>query len=150
MERTRYLRRGDYVFSDRLVAPLVLAEIGAHENLELRMMTSFVRHHTVISRPIIGYLHQGKLLNGDEVVAELQRVAAAGARLLAGRLVSTSLRLAATQYHPVGYVLASEKDKEASTMGAREKAVAARFAQQVEEARARLSAVADDKARAAQ
>ena len=150
MERTRYLRRGDYVFSDRLVAPLVLAEIGAHENLELRMMTFFVRHHTVISRPIIGYLHQGKLLNGDEVVAELQRAAAAGARLLAGRLVSTSLRLAATQYHPVGYVLASEKDKEASTMGAREKAVAARFAQQVEEARARLSAVADDKARAAQ
>ena len=90
------------------------------------------------------------MLNGDEVVAELQRAAAAGARLLAGRLVSTSLRLASTQYHPVGYVLATEKDKEASTMRAREKAVAARYAQQIEEARVRLPAVAAEKARAAQ
>lgn len=150
MERTRYLRRGDYVFTDRLVAPLVLTEVGAHENLDLRMMTSFVRHHTVISRPIVGYLHQGTLLNGEEIVAELQRAALAGARLLAGRLVSTSLRLAATQYHPVGYVLATEKDKEVSTMGAREKAVAARYAQRVEEARARLSDLVDDKAQAVQ
>jgi multimeric flavodoxin WrbA len=148
MERTRYLRRGDYVFTDRLVAPLVLTELGSHENLDLRMMTSFVRHHTVISRPIIGYLHQGKLLNGDEVIAELQRVAVLGARLLAGRLVSTSLRLSSTQYHPVGYVLATEKDKEASTMSAREKAVAARYAQQIEEARSRLADLADRKVRA--
>ena len=96
MERTRYLRRGDYVFTDRLVAPLVLMEIGAHENIDLRMMTSFVRHHTVISRPIIGYLHNSKLLNGDEVAAELQRAAIDGARLLAGRLASTNLRLAVT------------------------------------------------------
>ena len=130
------------------MAPLVLTEVGAHENLGLRMMTSFVRHHTVISRPIVGYLHHGKLLNGDEVVAELQRAAAAGARLLAGRLVSTSLRLSATQYHPVGYVLATEKDKEMSTMSAREKAVATRYAQQVEEARIRLADVVDAKAHA--
>lgn len=142
MERTRYLRRGDYVFTDRLVAPLVLTEIGSHENLDLRMMTSFVRHHTVISRPVIGYLHDGELLNGEEVKAELQRVAEEGKRLLAGRLVSTSLRLAETQYQPVGYVLASEKDKEKSTMSAREKAVSERYAQQLKEAQDRLSSLA--------
>ncbi len=150
MERTRYLRRGDYVFTDRLVVPLVLTDLGQHEYLDVRMMTSFVRHHTVISRPVIGYLHQGKLINGDEVVAELQRAAVSGARLLAGRLVSTSLRMTATQYHPVGYVLASEKDKEASTMSARESAVAKRYAQKIDEARARLADIPEGKARAAQ
>jgi len=145
MERTRYLRRGDYVFTDRLVVPLVLTEIGAQENLDLRMMTSFVRHHTVINRPVIGYLHQGKLINSDEVADELKRAAQEGARLLAGRLVSASLRLAATQYHPVGYVLAAEKDKESSTMDAREKAAAERDARKIEEARARLAGVAEEK-----
>ena len=45
MERTRYLRRGDYVFTDRLVVPLVVAELGSAEHLDIRMLTSFIRHH---------------------------------------------------------------------------------------------------------
>jgi multimeric flavodoxin WrbA len=143
MERTRYLRRGDYVFTDRLVVPLVLTEVGANENLDVRMMTSFIRHHTVMSKPVIGYLHQGRLLNGDEVRSELARAARNGGRLAAGRLVSACLHLAATQYHPVGYVLASEKDKESSTMTARERMVEQRLAKQIADARARLASVDD-------
>ena len=61
MERTRYLRRGDYVFTDRLVAPLVLdrnrlarKSRPAYDDV---LRASPHGHR----RPIIGYLHQGKL-----------------------------------------------------------------------------------------
>ena len=32
VERTRYLRRGDYIFSNQVVAPLVFEELGSREN----------------------------------------------------------------------------------------------------------------------
>ena len=38
IERTRYLRRGDYVFSDMLCAPLVLEELGVCDNMQIRMI----------------------------------------------------------------------------------------------------------------
>ena len=67
LERTRYLRRGDYAFTDRLIVPLVLAEVGTNENLNLRMTTSLIRHHTVIHKPVMGWIHQGRVLNFPDV-----------------------------------------------------------------------------------
>ncbi len=138
MERTRYLRRGDYVFTDRLVVPLVIAEIGANEIMDIRLMTSFVRHHTVIGKPIVAYIHNGTLLNPEDVQAGLERARLEGARLAAGRLASVSANLAATQYQPVGYVLATAKDKETATISDREAAVRDRLKRQSEESQSRL------------
>ena len=141
MERTRYLRRGDYVFTDRLVAPLIFAEIGTAEHLDVRVMTSFIRHHTVMCRPIVGWLKDGKLINGEDVAEGIARAVREGRRLTAGRLASSSLELAGTQYRPVGYVLAQAKDNEVLAMDAREVAVDQRQARLAEEARRRLKPV---------
>ncbi len=141
MERTRYLRRGDYVFTDRLVAPLIFAEIGSGEHLDVRVMTSFIRHHTVMSRPIVGWLKDGRLINAEDVTDGIARAVAEGRRLTAGRLASSSLELVGTQYRPVGYVLAQAKDNEANAMNAREDAVGIRQIRLAEEARVRLAPV---------
>ncbi|MDP6473529.1 MAG: NAD(P)H-dependent oxidoreductase [Alphaproteobacteria bacterium] len=141
MERTRYLRRGDYVFTDRLVAPLIFAELGSGEHLDVRVMTSFIRHHTVMCRPITGWLKDGKLINAEDVEDGIARAVANGRRLTAGRLASSSLELTGTQYRPVGYVLAQAKDNEAQAMNAREEAVDMRRKRLAEEARRRLAPV---------
>ncbi|MEQ9490389.1 MAG: NAD(P)H-dependent oxidoreductase [Alphaproteobacteria bacterium] len=146
MERTRYLRRGDYVFTDRLVAPFIVAEVGESENMNIRLVTSFVRHHTVLSRPIVAYMHNGELLNKDEVEAEMDRAVKLGTRLAAGRLVSASLDLASTQYRPVGYVLATAKDKEKKAFAAREDAVYNRLTKQNAEASVRLKSLGNPRA----
>ncbi|WP_421879842.1 NAD(P)H-dependent oxidoreductase [Pacificispira sp.] len=142
MERTRYLRRGDYVFTDRLVAPLIFAEIGSNESLDIRVMTSMIRHHTVIARPMVAWIHDGKILNEAEIRADLDRLTRLGKVLAAGDLATVRLELMETQYQPVGYVLASEKDKENKTMTAREKAVELRLARRQDQAIKRLATTA--------
>jgi multimeric flavodoxin WrbA len=141
MERTRYLRRGDYVFTDRLVVPMVMAEVGAAEHLDIRMMTSFVRHHTVLEQPVVGWLHDDRLINPEDVRAGLARAVRHGASLTTGRLASVSLDNMATHYQPVGYVLAQAKDKERTTMEARENAIQERQRKLAERAALRLSAI---------
>ena len=138
MERSRYLRRGDYVFTDRLVAPVVFEEIGANENLDIRLMTSFLRHHTVMMKPIIGILHGGKVVNEEEVRQGFADAVAAGAQLTAGRLVMAALKHESVQYNPVGYVLSRAKDNEPATINQRVKSSQIRFDHLVEESRARL------------
>jgi multimeric flavodoxin WrbA len=145
MERTRYLRRGDYVFTDRVVAPLVLAELGTAEHLDIRLMTSFIRHHTVLVKPIVGWFRDGRLLNPEDVSQGLARAVAEGRRLTAGRLVSACLKQTSTQYHPVGYVLAQAKDNEAASLTARERAVQERAGRQRAEAEARLGTLIDSR-----
>ena len=126
MERTRYLRRGDYVFTDHLVVPLVVSDVEMHEHMDVRMMTSFIRHHTVMHKPIVAWVHNGHILNDAEVRADFQSVVAQARRLVAGRLGVASTRAQSAQYNPVGYILAPAKDKEQATMDARQKAVAVR------------------------
>lgn len=138
MERTRYLRRGDYVYTDRLAVPLIINEIGANEHMDIRAMTSFIRHHTVMHKPVVAWMHEGRLLNGDEVRADLDDVIAQARRLVRGRLGAASIDAVATQYNPVGYVLSQAKDRESKTMDAREKATAERHERLVEESRQRL------------
>lgn len=146
MERTRYIRRGDYAFTDRLVAPLVFAEIGANENLDIRMMTSFLRHHTVMHRPIVGWIHEGKLLNPEDIRLGLRTAIDLARQLVLGRLGLTALGATATQYHPVGYILAQAKDNEPATLDEREKAALARKTRLVDQCHARLVPIKGDNA----
>jgi multimeric flavodoxin WrbA len=141
MERTRYLRRGDYVYTDRLVVPMVFEEVGANENLDIRVMTSFIRHHTVMAKPVVGLIHNGVLINAEDVRRDLAAAMAQGRRLVQGRLAAASMGAKATQYNPVGYVLSAAKDKEMSTLGARELATQARNEKTVAQARERLETV---------
>lgn len=106
IERTRYLRRDDYVFSNLLVAPLVLSEVDANQNLHIRMLTSLIRHHTVLHHPIIGIQFEGRVLNPDTILAQGESFARNAMRLAAGRAAGEQ---GDTRYEPVGYVISKEK-----------------------------------------
>lgn len=141
MERTRYLRRGDYVLTDRLIAPVILAEVGMNEHLDVRMSTSFIRHNTVLCKPVVGWIHEGRLLNPEDFSAGLKHAMAQGERVLRGRLGCYTTSPPITPYHPVGYVLSRENDGERSNLEARERAVIKRHTAMKAEAEIRLKAV---------
>ncbi|MCK5715901.1 MAG: flavodoxin family protein [Thiomargarita sp.] len=138
IERTRYLRRGDYIFSDLLVAPLLYEEIGSCSSYAIRMMTSFVRHHTVLSRPIIAYLNNNKILNSNQIDSDFSVTLSHCIRLTAGRLLGIHIENT-PKYNPVGYVLSANKNLEDEKLHLREKMIAARTQKLLKEATTRLA-----------
>jgi multimeric flavodoxin WrbA len=138
IERTRYLRRGDYALSDVVVAPLLVEEPGVHHSYAIRTMTSFIRHHTVLSRPIVARMVGRELDNSGEVDSEFARLLSLGARLAAGRLAEIGLKHA-SKYNPVGYVLSAHKDIEDERMQRRRRMTQAREQRLAEDAMTRLS-----------
>ena len=119
-ERTRYLRRGDYLFTNMAVAPFVVEEVGANDSLRMRMMTSTVRHHTVMTRPLVTYLHEGRVLNAGLVREQFEEFLAKARTLTIGRLVSARRRDVVSTYNPHGYVLSVAKEKEDRQLDSRQ------------------------------
>jgi multimeric flavodoxin WrbA len=111
LERTRYLRHADFIWSDVLIAPLVLEEPGDYRSLPIRMMTSFLRHHTVMAKPMIGYVTGGEVNNLKHIEEDFSRTLTFAARLAAGRLAQTKKTSPVLRYNPVGYAIVSGKDK---------------------------------------
>ena len=70
MERTRYLRRDDYLFTDILMAPFVISELNARQNLHLRMMTSGIRHNTIMHHPLIAMVGDYSILNWKNIISQ--------------------------------------------------------------------------------
>ncbi len=112
IERTRYLRRGDYLFSDMLVAPFVIDEIGSNENLHIRLITSMIRHHTIVSKPLVTYYREGQYINQEEILDGMHKLSKHIVRSNIGRIRSYSMGLDHLRYNPVGYVLSVVKDNE--------------------------------------
>jgi multimeric flavodoxin WrbA len=127
LERTRYLRRGDYLLSNSLSAPLVFEEIGAHENMHIRAVTSMIRHHTVLSKPMVGVVHDAKVLNWEEIVNDFDRLLLDANRLMMGKLAMYSEDQEHLKYKPIGYVLSTAKDKEDEKLSRREQMMEERF-----------------------
>lgn len=127
MERTRYLRRGDYVFSDIIVAPLIIEEIGTHDNMHIRTVTSMIRHHTIMSTPLFVTTLNGKTFNEDGLKEDLQSFTEALTKVSKGRLISYSQEVNHLKYNPVGYVLSAVKDREDEKMFSREKMIEKRI-----------------------
>lgn len=126
IERTRYLRRGDYVFSNIVVAPLILEEIGSNENLHIRTMTSMIRHHTIMSKPIISFSHNNRIVNLQETVRDVRHFVQIAKDVTISRLATTTSD-AAPLYNPIGYVLSVVKGGEAESLKKRKEIVEARF-----------------------
>ena len=107
IERTRYLRRDDYAIGERLAAPMVLSEIGSNQNLHIRMMTSLIRHQTVIHHPLIAMEHEGAVIGWDEWVENGVNFAKTAVKLTAGRL---ALGVSHDKsYNPIGYEISLAK-----------------------------------------
>jgi multimeric flavodoxin WrbA len=119
MERTRYLRRGDYVLSDILSCPMIIEELGSDENLDIRMVTSMIRHHTILSKPIIAYEKDGVILNHEEVSNRFLRANSIIRQTVSGKLQVYAEGINHLKYNPVGYVLSAVKDAEDERMNKR-------------------------------
>ncbi len=138
IERTRYLRRADFIWNDLMVAPLVLEEQGGYRLLPVRMLTSFIRHHSVMAKPMIGYLNDGEVSNRDLIAEDLSHTLGFAARLTAGRLSLGKETAIGRRYNQIGYVLSADKDAEDERMQRRRLAGEARRDRLIAEAEQRL------------
>ena len=136
IERSRYLRRGDYVWSDMVVAPLTLVDTIGHDSYSIRMMTSFLRHHTVMTKPIVGHLVNGKLSNFEDIIIDFRAFLSVADRVTAGRLAHARSR--DLRYNPVGYILSAHKDAEDEKLQQRRAMIQDRTLHLQRQAQARL------------
>jgi len=103
MERLRFMRRSNYMLSDRLIAPLVLEEIGAGQNLHIRMVTSLIRQHSIVMKPILAYFQNGLPLNETEVHQQFAALNDTVRNLTRGRLLLYANPSESIEYQTVGY-----------------------------------------------
>ena len=136
IERSRYLRRGDYVWSDMVVAPLSFVNSIGYNSYSIRMVTSFLRHHTVMTKPLVGHLVGGASSNMDDLLADFRAFITIADRITAGRLARA--RNHDLRYKPVGYILSAHKDAEDEMMQQRRAMIEDRAFYLQQEAKARL------------
>lgn len=103
MERLRFMRRSNYMLSDRLIAPLVLEEIGAGQNLHIRMITSLIRQHSIVARPMLAYIRSGVPINDVEVRQQFAALNDTARNLTRGRLLLYANPTDSIEYQTVGY-----------------------------------------------
>lgn len=116
MERTRYIRRSDYIYSNRLISPFVFQEIGSRENFHTRILTSFIRHHTIIHKPILFNVQDGNFFNFNESLSNLKSFVHMASKLTVGRIRYNCNEESYTNYMPFGYTLSTERDREPATI----------------------------------
>ncbi len=141
IERTRYIRRGDYLFTDVAIMPLVFEELGATENMHIRMYTSLIRHHTLLIRPNVAYIHRGHILNEEEMLQGWLTGLKQCKKVAVGRLFAFLKCPNVVSYNPVGYILSAAKVRELSVQERRKILQQDRLARQQQEARVRLGTV---------
>lgn len=117
VERTRYLRRDDYAIGDRLAAPLVISEINSNQNLHIRMMTSFIRHHQIMHHPLIGFEYGGVILNWETLVSQAEVFAQTAMVAACGMVAAETKDSAAKSYNPIGYSISAEKVRQDQASG---------------------------------
>ena len=133
LERTRYIRRGDYALSNRLIAPLVISEVGCSENLNIRMITSLIRHHTIMHKPIMGWYQNDRLLNIDDVIVGLKSAIEKGTDQTIARLASVMHDENLVVYKPIGYVLSACKNVTDDSLKRRAEAIRVRLSARKDE-----------------
>lgn len=62
IERTRYIRRDNFLLTNKLVAAFSLNELSANSLFNLRVLTSFIRHNTVFHKGFEEYIYQDKIV----------------------------------------------------------------------------------------
>lgn len=138
LERTRYFRRGDYVFSDALTAPFVIEDIGVNENMSIRSITSMIRHHTIVSKPMILFLNNGEEINSASIDTMFEDCFNHVNETTKGRLLSYSSKVNHLKYKPVGYVLSSNKDAEDEKLSKRSLMIESRVKKFSEQAKEKI------------
>ena len=105
IERTRYIRRGDYAWSDLMMHPIILEEPGGFEDMHIRLITSLIRHHTIVSPPMRCLIDGNEAAITTTAHAQFDRFLSTLEKTTAGRLASVLNSQPKTGYNPIGYIL---------------------------------------------
>jgi multimeric flavodoxin WrbA len=127
VERMRYIRRSDYIFSNYPFMPLVFEEINANQNFHIRAITSFIRHEMIIMRPLVGIVQQLKLINPEYVNKTFIEFIEKSIKLTIGRFIIASNENCYSSYNPVGYTLKYDRDYSNDKLRIREESAKIRY-----------------------
>lgn len=101
IERTRYLRRDNYLFGRKLVSSFILSEVNSNRNLHIRILTSLVRHHNILFKPILVFKNANTYINFENIKKQFID------------FCSTALKVRnktkKIEYKPVGYEISLEE-----------------------------------------
>lgn len=111
IERTRYLRRDDYVIGDILVAPFIISEINSNQNLHIRMITSLIRHHTIIHHPVLLYKYEDNMLNHSAAKMQMESFIDVAVTIAQAKEHPESAPTLEREYNPLGYIISAEMKK---------------------------------------
>ena len=109
IERTRYWRRSSYMIGDKLTAPFVISELNSNQNLHIRMLTSLIRHHTIIHHPIIAFEKNNNLINDEYAQEQFDNFAIDAIRTSLAKLSFSESELK-SEYNPIGYLISKKRD----------------------------------------
>ena len=121
IERTRYIRRGDYALGDITVVPIISTSSNKLPTFHFRLLTSFIRHHTIIAPPI--FINQN---SSKETINERINIVTKRAQELSTKRLFLDLS-SEERYSPVGYVISSTKDNLDMILGKRQETVEERL-----------------------
>ncbi|MGL1861999.1 MAG: flavodoxin family protein [Pseudodesulfovibrio sp.] len=123
IERTRYIRRSDYLFSNRLVAPFLLQDVGSAEHLSIRVITSTIRHNTIMHQPIVFHRDNNEILGLEKSLGSVENFVDTAAKTTTGKLLFSADIENQTQYQPFGYTLSSLRDAKPETIEKRQQLI---------------------------
>nr|WP_236017305.1 NAD(P)H-dependent oxidoreductase [Roseivirga sp. E12] len=146
IERTRYIRRGDYALNNLLISPMVCEEIGANQSMAMRMMSSMLRHHTVVSKPLVLYYNEGAIINSEAFFKQMSEFIILLKDFTTRKLKTYLSRKEHFKYKPIGYVLSVVKEDEDERLAKRSKMIEDRIDKNKAMAEGRLEFI-DNKAK---
>lgn len=101
IERTRYLRRDNYLFGRKLVSSFILSEVNSNRNLHIRILTSLIRHHNILFKPILVFKNANTYINFENIKKQFIE--------FCNTALKVRNKIKETEYKPVGYEISLEE-----------------------------------------
>ena len=101
IERTRYLRRDDYLMGNKLVTSFIISEVNSNRNLHIRTLTSLVRHQNILAKPILVFKNGNAFVNMENIKKDFTKFCEDAVKV---KGINSN-----TEYKPVGYEISLEK-----------------------------------------
>lgn len=101
IERTRYLRRDNYLFGRKLVSSFILSEVNSNRNLHIRILTSLIRHHNILFKPILVFKNANTYINLENIKKQFID--------FCNTAIKVNNKTTKVEYKPVGYEISLEE-----------------------------------------
>lgn len=101
IERTRYLRRDNYLFGRKLVSSFIVSETNSNRNLHIRILTSLIRHHNILFKPILVFKNANAYINLENIKKQFLD--------FCNTALKVENKIKEAEYKPVGYEISLEE-----------------------------------------